>query len=222
MSFLKKIDELHEKSLCAYGIEKTNNDFSSFINVEPVGISLNNKFIIKKQEKAKLLLVSGKQFVYLPDKQIISTILQMKHMKKFYIDWFLNAFIKFYNDASKTFKFKVEDELFEGIGIDYYPSSLEILLFSDTKIDINDFIFVINFIFSKDKQWEIDASLEDFSKRTIVKYITLIDYYANGSKRSIDFLSEIGFPIDKPELATPLKIKNMFSNVSSFDITKYL
>lgn len=225
MSFLKRIDELHEENRSVYGIEASNNDFSSFINVEPVDISLTPKFIIRKQEKAKLLLVSGKQRVYLSDNDIISTILDME---KNYIDWFLNSFIKLYNDEFEVFNFKLEDKLYKGIGISYYQSQCEILLFSDTKIDINDFIFILNFIFSKDKQWENDTSQENFSKRTIIKYITLIDYYSNQSERSKNYLKNISYPIYKPNFVTASKsvpaskIKNMFSDVNSFDISKYL
>lgn len=225
MSFLKRIDKLHKENRSVYGIEMSNNDFSSFINVEPVDISLTQKFIIRKQEKAKLLLVSGKQRVYLSDNDIISTILDME---KNCIDWFLNSFIKLYNDEFEVFNFKLEDKLYKGIGISYYQSQREISLFSDTKIDINDFIFILNFIFSKDKQWENDTSQENFGKRTIIKYITLIDYYSNQSERSKDYLEKIGYPICKPNFVTASKsipaskIKNMFSDVNSFDISKYL
>lgn len=219
MSFLKRIDKLHKENRSVYGIEPSNNDFSSFINVEPVDISLTQKFIIRKQEKAKLLLVSGKQRVYLSDNDIISTILDME---KNCIDWFLNSFIKLYNDEFEVFNFKLEDKLYKGIGISYYQSQREISLFSDTKIDINDFIFILNFIFSKDKQWENDTSQENFGKRTIIKYITLIDYYSNQSERSKNYLKKIGYPIYKPNFVTASKIKNMFSDVNSFDISKYL
>lgn len=219
MSFLKRIDELHEENRSAYGIEASNNDFSSYIHVEPVNVTLTPKFIIRKQEKAKLLIVSGKQRVYLSDKDIISTIL---HMEKSYIDWLLNSLIKLYKDEFEVFNFKLEDTLYKGIGISYYQSQYEILLFSDTKIDINDFIFLLNFIFSKDKQWENDASQENFSKRTIIKYITLIDFYSNQAKRSENYLKNIGYPIDNPSSMSTSKIKRIFSNVSSFDISEYL
>lgn len=225
MSFLKRIDKLHKENRSVYGIEMSNNDFSSFINVEPVDISLTQKFIIRKQEKAKLLLVSGKQRVYLSDNDIISTILDME---KNCIDCFLNSFIKLYNDEFEVFNFKLEDKLYKGIGISYYQSQREISLFSDTKIDINDFIFILNFIFSKDKQWENDTSQENFGKRTIIKYITLIDYYSNQSERSKNYLEKIGYPIYKPNFVIASKsipaskIKNMFSDVNSFDISKYL
>ena len=112
MSFLKKIDELHEENKITYGIKSSNNDFSSFFCIEPVGTSLNKKFIIRKQKKSKLLIVSNSQRVYLSDYHIISTILSMK---KTYINWFLNEFIKLYNEDYKPFKFKIVNENFEGV-----------------------------------------------------------------------------------------------------------
>ncbi len=218
MSFLKKIDELHEENKITYGIKSSNNDFSSFFCIEPVGTSLNKKFIIRKQKKSKLLIVSNSQRVYLSDYHIISTILSMK---KTYINWFLNEFIKLYNEDYKPFKFKIVNENFEGVGINYFSKPHKMLLFSDTEIDINDFIFILNFVFSKDKQWEIDASQEDFSKRTIIKYITLIDYYANHSEYSKVFLSEIDYPINKPLQVYAFDDNVLSSKINSFDISKY-
>ncbi len=218
MSFLKKIDELHEENKITYGIKSSNNDFSSFFCIEPIGTSLNKKFIIRKQKKSRLLIVSGSQRVYLSDYHIISTILSMS---KTYISWFLNEFIKLYNEDYKPFKFKIINEEFEGVGINYFSKPHKILLFSDTKIDINDFIFILNFVFSKDKQWEIDESQEDFSKRTIIKYITLIDYYANHSEHSKVFLSGIGYPINKPLQVYDFDDNVLSSKINSFDISKY-
>lgn len=219
MSFLKKIDELHNENKIVYDIEPSNSNFSSFICVEPIGVSLTKKFIVRKQKKSKLLIVSGKQRVYLADFHIISTILDMDQI---YVSWFLNEFIKLYNGVYKPFKFKVINEEFEGVGINYFPKQRKILLFSDTEIDINDFIFILNFVFSKDKQWEIDSSKENFSKRTIIKYITLIDYYANRSEHSKVFLSKIGYPIDKPLRTYAFDDNVLSSEINSFDISKYL
>ena len=181
---------------------------------------MTKEFIIRKQEKSKLLIVSGKQRVHLSDYQILSTILQLD---KSLIDWFIQAFIDLYNNKSKTFKFKVDGEEFKGVGIDYYYSvPKEILLFSDTKIDINDFIFVLNFIFSKDYQWEQDKPQKDYSKRTIIKYITLLDYYSNMSERSKDFLEKIGYPLENTEFIDVPNTKSMFSQIKLFDISKFL
>ena len=219
MSFLKKVDSLHGNYRNEYPSEEVDEYFNSFIKVEPVDVNLTKEFIIRKQEKSKLLIVSGKQRVHLSDYQILSTILQLD---KSLIDWFIQAFIDLYNNKSKTFKFKVEGEEFKGVGIDYYSVPKEILLFSDTKIDINDFIFVLNFIFSKDYQWEQDKPQKDYSKRTIIKYITLLDYYSNMSERSKDFLEKIGYPLENTEFIDVPNTKSMFSQIKLFDISKFL
>ena len=219
MSFLKKIDTIHNDSQSDFCAEEMSETFSSFISVEPVGITLTKQFVVKKQDKSKLLIVSGKQRVHLSDHQILSTILQLD---KCLIEWFIKAFIDLYNKKFKPFKFKIEDEEFQVIGIDYYPEPKEILLFSDTRIDINDFIFVLNFIFSKDYQWEIDKPQKDYSKRTIIKYITLLDYYHKKSERSKEFLEKIGYPTENTELLDVPKTKSMFSQIKSFDISKFL
>lgn len=219
MSFLKKIDTIHNDSQSDFCAEELSETFSSFISIEPVGITLTKQFVVKKQDKSKLLIVSGKQRVHLSDHQILSTILQLD---KCLIEWFIKAFIDLYNKKFKPFKFKIEDEEFQVIGIDYYPEPKEILLFSDTRIDINDFIFVLNFIFSKDYQWEIDKPQKDYSKRTIIKYITLLDYYHKKSERSKEFLEKIGYPTENTELLDVPKTKSMFSQIKSFDISKFL
>lgn len=219
MSFLKKIDSLHDNYRNEYPSEEVDEYFNSFIKVESVYVNLTKEFIIRKQEKSKLLIISGKQRVHLSDYQILSTILQLD---KSLIDWFIQAFIDLYNNKFKTFKFKVEGEEFQGIGIDYYLEPKEILLFSDTKIDINDFIFVLNFIFSKDYQWEQDRPQRDYSKRTIVKYITLLDYYSNKSERSKIFLEKIGYPLEGMEFIDVPNTKSMFSKINLFDISKFL
>lgn len=219
MSFLNKIDAIHNDSRSEFSAEELSETFSSFMSVEPVGITLTKQFVIKKQDKSKLLIVSGKQRVHLSDYQILSTILQLDQCL---IEWFIKAFIDLYNKKFKPFKFKIEDEEFQVIGIDYYQEPKEILLFSDTRIDINDFIFVLNFIFSKDYQWEIDKPQKDYSKRTIIKYITLLDYYSNKSERSKDFLEKIEYPLESTEFIDVPNTKSMFSKIKLFDISKFL
>ena len=219
MSFLSTIDTIHDECKRQYSTEEISENFCSYIDIEPADKISTNKFVIKKQEKSKILIVSGKQRVYLSDYQILSTILKMD---KDYINWFICAFVNLYNNIFEKFKFKIADKEFEGIGISYYPQPKEILLFSDTIIDINEFIFVLNFIFSKDYQWEQDKAKKDFSKRTIIKYITLLDYYANKTERSRDFLEKIGYPIRNEKLYDVSKTKNMFSKINQFDISKYM
>lgn len=219
MSFLKRIDELYDENRNTYGIRLSDFDFSTYICVEPVGVSLTKKFIIRKQKKSKILIMSGNQRVYLADNHIISTIL---NMDKIYVNWFLNELIKLYNNKYESFKFKIEGEEFEGKGISYYPKTYTFLLHSDTEIDINDFIFLLNLVLFKDKQWEIDSSQENFSRKTLIKYITLIDYYANKTQRSQEFLSKIGYPVNKSLQTANFDDNALSTEIKSFDISKYL
>ena len=65
--------------------------------------------------------------------------------------------------------------------------------------------------------------LQDFSKRTLCKYITLIDYYANANTRSKKFLKDIGYPIDE-NTQHPIDTsytKKMFNHTEMFDISRY-
>ena len=55
MSFLNKIDAMHTDCQSEYCSEELSKSFSTYISVEPVGISLTKQFMIQKQEKAKLL-----------------------------------------------------------------------------------------------------------------------------------------------------------------------
>jgi hypothetical protein len=141
MNFLEKIDEIHRAERESFSIPENNTTYSSFIPVERVGFKSLCRFMIKKQEKAKLLLVDGKQRVYISDLNIIETILGME---KYDIKWFMQGFIALYMERSCKIQFEIDGEVFSGCGIENYPNKKELHLFSDSAIDINDFIFIVN------------------------------------------------------------------------------
>ena len=75
MRFLEKIDLIHESNRKNLNIPKENREFTSHI---PITISVGEVsygFEIRKKEKSKLLLSSGKQRIYLSDFDIINIIL---------------------------------------------------------------------------------------------------------------------------------------------------
>lgn len=77
MRFLEKIDLIHESNRKNLNIPKENREFTSHI---PITISVGEVsygFEIRKKEKSKLLLSSGKQRIYLSDFDIINIILNM-------------------------------------------------------------------------------------------------------------------------------------------------
>lgn len=218
MSFLNKIDDIYRTTREAFDIQEENTLFSCFIPVEPLDCETTSQFVIKKQEKAKLLLVSGKQRVYISDLQIINTILDMDHDD---IEWFLHQFVALYTGVMCAVRFAINGEAFNGCGIEHYPRKKQVILFSDTSVEINDFIFILNFVFSKDKCWEEMIEQEEFSKRTLCKYIALVDYYAKATPRSKDFLKAIEYPIESPHPVDDKKTKNIFNRTEKFDISLY-
>lgn len=126
MNFLNKIDDKYRTVRETFGIQHENTEFSCFIPVETVGYESSCGFYVKKQEKAKLLLVKGKQRVYISDLQILHTILGMK---KDDIDWFLQRFIALYMGKTCQIQFRLDGELFDGCGIENYPSKKELHFF---------------------------------------------------------------------------------------------
>jgi hypothetical protein len=216
MNFLEEIDNIYKKEREINDIPQSNGDFSCFIPIEAIDYKTSCEFLIKKQEKAKLLFLVGKQRVYLSDLQIIRTILRMG---KEDINWFLQQFISLYKGNYSKIQFKILEKTYEGFGIINYSEEKGLLLFSDSEIDINDFVFLLNFIFSKDKYWGEMNELEDFRKKTLCKYISLIDYYSNKSNHSECFLKSIGYPYYK---RYPVDNKKLFNNIEEFDISLYV
>lgn len=218
MTFLNRIDDIYRISRESFDIQKENTAFSCFIPVEPLDYETTSQFVIKKQEKAKLLLISGKQRVYISDLQIINTILDMGDDD---IEWFLKQFVALYAGVMRAVRFAINGETFDGYGMERYPGKKQIILFSDTSVEINDFIFILNFVFSKDKCWEEMIKQEEFSKRTLCKYIALVDYYAKATPRSKDFLKAIEYPVESPHPVDDKRTKNIFNRTEKFDISLY-
>ena len=95
------------------------------------------------------------------------------------------------------------------------------MFFSDSKIDLNDFIFIINFILSKDKKSEEQGQKKTI-RTTLRKFISLIDYYGYHNDRSSEYLKTIGYPLDSPVPFQNSYIKKLFETEEGFDISKYL
>lgn len=214
MEFLKKLDHIYAEALKTYGIQNNLSSFSCFIPISPIQCKTTCQFLLKKQDKTKLLLISGKQRIYISDIQIINIILAMDFSM---VEWFLQQFISLYCEENKQIiRFSINDETFEGHGIRCYPQQKRITLFSDTTIDINDLVFVINFIFCKDQCWETISGIKNFSKDTLCKYLVMIDYYAKKTSASEVFLKANGYPIDSEY---PVHWKSFKTEM--FDISLY-
>ena len=140
MNFLEDIDEIYKQICTKNGIDGKDSKFSCFIPIEMEDYKSECGFQIKKQEKAKLLLLVGGQRIYISDIQVINTILAMD---KEDIDWFLQQFIHLYKGQTSDIMFKINEKSYHFQGIQQYPSKKNIYLFSDSLITFNDFIFLL-------------------------------------------------------------------------------
>ena len=220
--FLEAIDQLHSESRKSYRIPAKNKNFSCYIPIEIQAGGESFHFEIWKREKAKLLLLVGKQKVYLSDAMIISTILEMEDGD---IKWFLNQFISLYSGKGAPFRLIIDDQPYSGKGIETYPQKKKLYLFSDSLTDYQFFSVLLSFIFCKDSCWGELTSSEDFGRKTLCKYISIIDYYHNHAERSKSFLEAIGYPVQNKYPIESKHVKAIFDdldNVKKFDISQYV
>jgi hypothetical protein len=224
-SFFTLIDTIHNNYRKKYLIPDGNKDFSSYIPIEIAAAGKSFRYLIWKKEKAKLLLLCGKQRLYLSDAHIIDAILQMSEDT---IAWFLCQFIALYQNKGWQTILTIDTISFVFDGIAPYPKQKKLCLFTDSLIDIDYFVFLLSFIFYKDRCWEESGNIEGFGKTTLCKFIALIDYYHNNSETSKRFLKEIGFTgmsfLNITELNNN-KNRKLFKNIESvkkFDISNYV
>lgn len=222
MLFLQKIDNRFEKTCSQYLVSSKNDDFYIYIPIDIYNNTHRFQAVIRKGKKSKLLILSGKQRVYLTDDQIITTILSMSGRE---IEWFLTQFISLYVGNGAQTTFVLDGEEFTYTGIHSYPERKEILLLSDTNIELSYFCFLLNFIFAKDMCWEEMSGTLNFSKKTLCKYISIIDYYYNTSAYSRAFLKKLDYPIEQVQPSRYISAKKAFEKddcVEKFDISNYI
>lgn len=221
MSFLKYVDRLHKEA------QKRNNENDIIVPKDYIlyiPIQLNNndnyscKFIVCKSKKTKMYIVAGLQRIYMDDNQIIDTILNMEDDD---VKWFINQFINLYEGKGKKIIFRIRDTDFCGTGIDNYPEKKEITLFSDAVITFNDFIFLLNFVFSKDV-WSYKDNRSNTSKNTLIKYIILLSYKKFHNPKSKAVINEVGYVPDSQNIIDYKNNKKSLEKaIEIFDINDY-
>ena len=160
MSFLTKLDMLYLEQKRDLKDSEIDYNFKCFIPIQPIGYSSKNKFFVKKSRKASLIINVGEQRIYFSDIDVVNTILDLPLEVRSDI---LKKLIEMYseNKAVNT-KISIGTKQYDGFGLPYYDGENSIDVFSDSKIDLNDFVFIVNFILSKDKKSE-----EQGQKKTI-------------------------------------------------------
>lgn len=219
MNFLTKLDMLYWQQKRNFKDSEIDYNFKCFIPIQPIGYSSKNKFFVKKSRKASLIINVGEQRIYFSDIDVVNTILDLPLELRNDI---LKKFIEMYSaNKSVNAKIRIGTKQYDGFGLPYYDGENLIDVFSDSKIDLNDFVFIVNFILSKDKKSEEQGEKKTI-RTTLRKFISLIDYYADHNNRSSKYLKTIGYPLDSPAPFQNSYIKKLFETEDGFDISKYL
>ena len=142
MPFLQKIDELYGKIRQEYSPTSVGDDFNVFFPIEISDGKNKSSFSIRKGKKAKLLVISGKQRVYLSDYQIINTILSMDRED---VQWYLKQFVLLYTGKGHQIVFSLDATDYTYLGIPAFPTDKSLLLFSDINIYSSRFYFLRSF-----------------------------------------------------------------------------
>lgn len=138
------------------------------------------------------MLPCGKQRVYLTDEQIVEIICAMGAEDA---RWYLSQFVRLYKSEGQQIHLKIGDEEFEMKGIRPYPEEKELYLPSDTPIGHRQFCYLLSFIFEKDARWE-EVQPEYFGKKTLVKFILLVDWPCNNGPYSKEVLQKLRYPLE--------------------------
>ena len=195
--FFAYLDECYNSKKAGEKGYVLDRNYRIYKRILPQGFNCKNKFFILKAEKTKLLFSSKGIFSYLSDIAIIYYIIHLPDKYFEIIFQYLNEVLENDFNVLKNITFLIESEEFQGYGIPYFSTRQEFALHSDIKITINEFIFILNFVLTKDILHSNISEASDWYKKSIYKYILLIRYYKYGDKNAKNKLLEINYPINK-------------------------
>lgn len=193
VTFLEYLDDLYAEVCKINNIQKDNEEFRIYENLIPLDFTTKNAFLCLKAQKTKILFCQSNVKVYLSDNDIISSIVNLDGNT---VNFLMNEFVELFKKPKNIFKFQINDQVFYGKGINYVDSDTNFLLHTDNVININEFIFILNMIFEKDRLFS-EVAKKDLLKFTLCKYISLIGYYKLKQNKYSDFLHKIKYPIEK-------------------------
>ncbi len=222
-TFLDFMDELYKQERAINKIQQYNDEYRHYEKIIPLDFFTENSFNCLKVKKTKILFCPSNVKVYLSDADIIKNIINFDNIS--IINYFLYQFINLYKGENCDFAYRIRDHKFIGKGISYAKKNVKFLLHTDNSITINEFIFILNMIFEKDRLYSMMIG-RDLLKITLCKYITLISLYKFNEKKSRKFLEKSGFPVEKTldEIFISAKeterINSLFENINLFEKSK--
>ena len=219
-SFLDYLDEQYDHERVVNKIQKDNEEYRYYEELTPLDFKTENTFICLKVKKTKIIFCQSNVKVYLSDADIIKNIVNFDD--KSLVNFFLDGFVKLYKGENRIFNFRIKDKKFEGRGIEYIKGDCKFLLHTDNSISLNEFIFILNMIFEKDRVYS-EVIGKDLLKVTLSKFISLINLYSYDIFHCREFLKKTGYPVDKnlDEVFTSAKnterINNLFRDLDLFE-----
>lgn len=221
ITFLEYLDEQYEQECRINKIQENNKEFRYYENIQPLDFTPKNSFLCLKAEKTKILFYQSNVKVYLSDADMINEIVNIGDVGLL----ILEKITELYNGRSHTFSYRINNQDFIGKGIKYIDQELNFLLHTDNIININEFIFILNMIYEKDRLYSENTG-NNFLKFTLSKYILLINHYKLQEEKSREYLKEIDYPVDKDireVFNSPKKteqINSLFRNIEQFEKRK--
>ncbi|MBN1061399.1 hypothetical protein DVV95_06135 [Clostridium botulinum] len=199
MNFLEVLDKMYEENRIENRIPTKNKEYRYYEEIKPLDFASEIRFeCLKIREKTKILVCFNSSKIYLSDLDLLNIMLEMNIDE---INWFIDNFIKVYNEEGVLFRFKINNEEFQGEGLPYKDGDNIVNIYSDNKMGINDFIFILNLIIIKDylgtEQLKEKNKEKNLLKTTLCKYISLLKFYGLNSEEIKEILREAEYPIDK-------------------------
>lgn len=194
VDFLRYLDTKKTEYQSRHSIK--NKGFICYFSLEPIGLSVNEKFYVAKGNKSRILVCHNKIWVDLTDYDIIDVICKLDESDA---RKFLDGFKSCYSGKWTEFSFKIKDTEFKGKGLNYseYDLQKKIYLDADFEITFGEFLFVINMVLYKDIIGERYLKQETklrLVEKTLIKYISLISYYKFSEVNMRNYLETIKYP----------------------------
>lgn len=157
--------------------------FNNIIVEEKINIpedeKYNYEYVARKQRDTYIILidkVSGIK-IYLSDYEIIECLVFFLENDSYFFEIY-KVIMQFLENKGIEYKYSIGDDYkFDAIGIECLKSDISYLLKSDTKINLNELIMLINLVIIK----ELKAKDKNKAKATVLKYILFSLLFCNNS-----------------------------------------
>lgn len=193
-NFIYDLDMLYKAAREGKHISRNNAKIYSLyypIIFEYAG-GVNRNFVIKKNEFTKYLYVRNGARVYFSDADVMNMILSLE--KTSTVTELISAFKDLYRGNGVRHILYLNDMEYACRGLPIINDSQVLMNLQDIDMPFIDLWTLINLILTKDMYsnplWPGKA---DFLKHTLVKYISLLQYYYFDNNIAKEYLNKVGY-----------------------------